>query len=245
METSEFTALISNRENLYRLLARLYRIEVDEPLLRQLAEMGFPTECDEPELAEGYRMLAAWLRDPKNNLKSEPGSNPESDPLTDLAVDYARVFLGAGVFEGVVASPYESVYTSKERLIMQEARDQVFAVYSARGLHSADALELPEDHIALELEFMAHLCRETQQAGDDWQLVSVLLKEQKEFIEQHPGKWVPAFRADIEKCASTDFYRAVGKITHGFLNMDREMLEDLLAEASARMDECVPNSEAQ
>ena len=229
-ETSEFAALLSNRENLYRLLARLYRIEVDEPLLRQLAEMGFPTECDEPELAEGYRMLAAWLRDPKNSLKSEPGSNPESDPLTDLAVDYARVFLGAGVFEGVVASPYESVYTSKERLIMQEARDQVLSVYSARGLHSADALELPEDHIALELEFLAHLCRETLLAGDDWPRVSALLKEQKEFIELHPGKWVPAFCAEIEKCASTDFYRAVGKITLGFLNMEQAILEDLLSE---------------
>jgi len=217
-EVSEFAALISNRENLYRLLARLYRIEVDEPLLRQLSEMGFPAECDEPELAEGYRMLTDWLR------------NPGNDPLTDLAVDFARIFLGAGVYEGVAASPYESVYTSKERLIMQEARDQVFAIYRARGLYPDAELEIPEDHIALELEFLAHLCRETLQAGDDQARVSALLREQKEFIEQHPAKWVPAFCADIEKCASTGFYRAVGKITLGFLNMDHAILEDILAE---------------
>jgi len=217
---SEFAALISNRETVYRLLARLYRTEVDDPLLLQLAEMGFPAECDEPELAEGYRMLTSWLR------------NPGSDPLTDLAVDYARVFLGAGVFEGVVASPYESVYTSRERLIMQEARDQVFASYRAKGLYSAEPMEFPEDHIALELEFLAHLCRETLNAGDDRALVSALLREQKEFIERHPGKWIPAFCADIEKCASTDFYRAVGKITLGFLTMDESILNDLIEEVT-------------
>jgi len=165
-DSSEFTALISNRENLYRFLARLYRIEVDAPLLQLLAEMGFPEECDDPELAEGYRMLTAWLH------------NPGNDPLTDLAVDYARVFLGAGVFEGVVASPYESVYTSKERLIMQEARDQVLAVYNSKELQCAEPLEIPEDHIALELEFLAHLCREILNAGEDRVRVSALLMEQ-------------------------------------------------------------------
>ena len=217
-ETSEFAALISNRENLYRFLSRLYRIEVDEPLLRQLTGMGFPTECDDPELAEGYRILTAWLR------------NSGNDPLTDLAVDYARIFLGAGIYEGVAASPYESVYTSEERLIMQEARDQVLAVYQTKGLQPAELTEIPEDHIALELEFLAHLCRETLNAGGDRARVSTLLREQKEFLEQHPGKWIPAFCADIEKCASTDFYRAIGKITLGFLNMERAILEDLLAE---------------
>ena len=223
-EAAEFAALISNRENLYRLLARLYRIEVDEPLLRQLSEMGFPAECDEPELAEGYRMLADWLR------------NPGSDPLTDLAVDYARTFLGAGIYEGVAASPYESVYTSRERLIMQEARDQVLGVYNAKGLCLTESTEIPEDHIALELEFLAHLCRETLNAGDDRVRVSTLLREQKEFLEQHPGKWAPAFCADIEKCATTGFYRAVGKITLGFLNMDQAILEDILSETPAALE---------
>ena len=214
-ETSEFAELITNRENLYSLLARLFRIEVDAPLLRQLGEMGFPTDCVEPELAEGYRMMAAWLR------------NHGSDPLTDLAVDYARIFLGAGVYEGAVASPYESVYTSTEGLIMQEARDQVLSAYRAKGLQCPEPLNIPEDHIALELEFLAHLCRETLQACGDRTRLSNLLREQKEFLEQHLGKWISAFCSDIEKCASTGFYRAVGKITLGFLNMDRKILNDL------------------
>jgi len=111
---------------------------------------------------------------------------------------------------------------------MQEARDRVLAVYHANGLHCSATMELPEDHIALELEFLAWLCRETLDAGDDWMRVSALLKEQKEFIEQHLAKWIPAFCADIAKCAATDFYKAVGKITLGFLNVEQEILEELL-----------------
>jgi anaerobic sulfite reductase subunit A len=47
---------------------------------------------------------------------------------------------------------------------MQEARDQVVALYRAKGLDKVAELELPEDHIALEFEFMAHLCQEMQSA---------------------------------------------------------------------------------
>jgi len=215
-ETHEFTALTSNRETMYRFLSRIYRIEVDAPLLQYLPEMGFPTECDDPELGEGYSMMTACLRD------------LGSDALTDLAVDYARIFLGAGVFEGVVASPYESVYTSEERLIMQESRDKVASVYKDNELKLKNTIDIPEDHIALELEFMAHLCREAMKLDGDRERVLRLLAEQKDFIERHIMNWVPAFCADIEKCASTDFYRAVAKITRGFINIDLEILEDIL-----------------
>jgi anaerobic sulfite reductase subunit A len=40
--TSEYSALMSNRENMYRFLGRLYRIEVDQVLLDQLKGMHFP-----------------------------------------------------------------------------------------------------------------------------------------------------------------------------------------------------------
>jgi len=223
--TSEFVTLIANRENLYRLLSRFYRIEVDEVFLNQLMSMTFPEECDDADLDEGYKMLNAWLL------------SPNEDPLTDLAVDYARVFLGAGIFEGPVAYPYESVYTSKERLIMQEARDQVLAIYRAKGLDRIATFEVPEDHVSIELEFLAHLCRESREAfvdGDPSRAVAAL-KEQKEFIERHVGKWVPAFCSDIEDCATTDFYLAAAKITRGFLNMEQAIIDELIEETMAAL----------
>jgi len=55
--------------------------------------------------------------------------------LNDLAVDYARIFLGVGIAEGSAAYPYESVYTSKKRIIMQDTLDQVKAMYVAKGIN--------------------------------------------------------------------------------------------------------------
>jgi anaerobic sulfite reductase subunit A len=215
---SEYSALLSNRENLYRFFARLYRIEVDADLFAHLTTMDFPAECEDSELADGYRMLADYLR--------QPGANP----LTDLAVDYARVFLGAGIYDGSAAYPYESVYTSKEGLIVQEARDQVLAIYRAKGLDRSETLEVPEDHVALELEFMAHLCREAIEAiaADDLDGVGHSLQEQTSFLNQHLVNWMPEFCANVQKYAETDFYKAVAKITNGFLHMDQAIIANLM-----------------
>jgi len=217
---SEYSDLIANRNDLYRFLARLYKVEADQALLDHMKGMCFPGECGEAELDEGYRMLENYLR------------RHELDPLTDLAVDYAKVFLGAGIAEGNVAYPYESVYTSAERMIMQEARDQVVAVYLAKGMDMATALDFPEDHIALELEFMAHLCGETQNAvaAQDWPAVAASLREQKEFLERHLLNWVPAFCTDVQKCAETNFYKAVAKVTNGYLLMEQDIIENLITE---------------
>jgi anaerobic sulfite reductase subunit A len=216
---SEYTALMENRENLYHFLGRIYRLEIDQTFLDQMKVMSFPPECGEAELALGYRLLESYLQ------------RPGLDPLTDLAVDYAKVFLGAGMSEGDAAYPYESIYTSTERLIMQEARDKVVALYRAKGLDKDKALDYPEDHLALELEFMWRLCEETRHAlaAQDWAAVAASLQEQRDFLTQHLRNWVPAFCADIQKCSKTDFYKAVGNITNGYLRMEQSILDDLTA----------------
>jgi putative dimethyl sulfoxide reductase chaperone len=180
--------------------------------------MGFPADCEDSELAEGYQMLVEYLR------------QPGADPLTDLSVDYARVFLGAGIHDSSAAYPYESVYTSKERLIMQEARDQVLAIYRAKGLDRSEALEVPEDHIALELEFMAHLCREAIEAiaAEKWAGVAAYLKEQKDFLNQHLANWTPEFCTDIQKYSETIVYKDVAKITNSFLHLDQAIIANLM-----------------
>lgn len=220
---SEYLELMRNRENLYRFLGRLYRVEVDGPLLEQMRVMCFPVECLETKLSEGYGVLREYL------------DNCGSDPLTDLAVDYTKVFLGAGIAEGCAAYPYESVYTSKKRVIMQDAWDKVRAIYAAKGLikHS-ERPELFEDHISLELEFMAFLCHEIQSilVTKDESGVLSCLKEQMDFLNQHLLNWVSTFCTDIEKYAQTEFYKGIGKITNGYLHLDSTIIESLMNELS-------------
>ena len=183
-QLAEYVELMTSRENMYRFLGRLYFVEVDENLFDHLKKMIFPSETGVEGLDEGYRLLNKYLQ-----------NAGKTDPLTDLAVDYARVFLGAGIYEGTVANPYESVYTSPERLIMQEARDEVLAAYLAKGLEVETDYNIPEDHIALEFEFMAHMCAEAKGALEDknWAGFGESLAEQKEFLHNHLLNWVPDF----------------------------------------------------
>lgn len=212
--------LISNRASMYLLLARLFRIEADQPLLDQMARMDFSVEVDQPEIAEGYRMLRDFL------ARLSPST------LTDLAVDYAGVFLAAGKLEGGAAFPYESVYTSPDHLIMQEARDQVLKLYREEGLDRSDAFQVPEDHLALEFEFMAYLCQKTHaaRAANENQVAAECLAKQKNFLEQHLLNWVPAFCADVQRIARTDFYKAVAQVTRGYLEMEQTLIESLIHE---------------
>ena len=50
------------------------------------------------------------------------------------------------------------------------------------------------------------------------------------FIDVHLAGWVPLFTAEVDKFAKTDFYRGLAFLTEGFLETDRELLEDLLSE---------------
>ncbi len=228
-----WTQLSKNRENMYRLLGRLYIKEVDADLLNALKAMKFPQNCGEEELEEGYRLMETCLR----GMVAVDGSAGDASAaasfsvagstraavdsggakisvLDALAVDYARVFLSAGVAQGMAAFPYESVYTSKKRLMMQDARGFAAAAYARAGLQPGKAMyHSPEDHIGLELEYMARLC-----AG-------AAIKEQQEFFKNHLQNWAYAFTAEVMKYARTDFYRAVSKITRGFMTMEQHLME--------------------
>lgn len=216
-QMSENILLMDNRMYMYRLLGRIYKEEIDKEFFDQLASLRFNHEQDEGELSEGYRQFEAFFQ--KTYL----------DPLMDLAVDYARVFLGAGVFEGTVADPYESIYTSPERLIMQDARDEVLALYREFGLDKDEKLNIPEDHISLEFEFMAYLCQACKEAlhNENYEKAEALLQTQALFLENHLLNWISPFCDDILKCAQTEFYKAVAKLTRGYLQLEKEILQYL------------------
>ena len=206
-----------NRENLYRFLGRLYLEEIDATTLERLKVMRFPADGDDAAYSAGYKLLKEYL------------DTCGQSALTELAADYAKVFLGAGSAQGPAAFPYESVYTSHQRIMMQDPRDQVMAIFAAKGLRKEDNV-ISEDHIALLLSFMAFLCNESQSVSDTHDSAGVIecLKAQKDFLEQHLLNWVPAFCADIENLADTAFYKGVGKITDGYLRLDGAILDSLI-----------------
>jgi len=217
---TELAGLCRQRSATYGLLARLYRVEVDQEFLDVLHGMRFPAATGNASCDEGYRMVATYL------------SNLNEHSVTELAVDYARTFIGYGVDAYSAAFPFESVYTSEKRLKMQEARDEVLAIYHAYGLDKNESWKENEDHLAVELEFMQFMCDRTVAAletGDEDKAVS-LLATQKGFLDDHLAAWAPMMTADVRRISKTWFYQGLSHVTDGFLREETAFFDEILTE---------------
>jgi anaerobic sulfite reductase subunit A len=151
----------------------------------------------------------------------------DGNVIEDLAVDYARVFLAAGVAQGLAAFPYESVYADARRLMAQEPAADAAKLYAAKNLApNPSRFRVPDDHFGLESAFMAHLCKEAREAllRGDAAAYLLSMREQKSFLETHLFRWFSPFCRDVEKYAETGFYKAAAKITEGFLERERALM---------------------
>ena len=220
IDSAELIELFKQRAATYGLLGRLYASEINQELLDELHATRYPVRTGNDLADEGNRLMATYL------------SGLWENTLTELAADYMRTFFGHGYSGHAAAYPFESVYTSEKRLLMQSARDEVLALYRAAGLSKQDSWKEGEDHIALELEYLQILSQRVVEAlcqGDTDTAIS-WIKASYNFIDVHMAGWVPLFTAEVDKFAKTDFYRGLAFLTEGFLETDRELLEDLLAE---------------
>jgi TorA maturation chaperone TorD len=219
-ELQELTRLIEQRGSTYAFLGRLFRVEVDQTLLDELRQLRFPARTGNRKADDGYRLIATYL------------GNVWDNSLTELAVDYTRVFIGHGVDAFSAAYPFESVYTSEKRLLMQDARDEVLAIYRSAGLAKQPSWKEGEDHISLEMEYLQVLCQRTVDAlsQNDEDAAHAHLVSQRNFLVDHLAAWAPMMTADMKRFAKTDLYQGLACLTEGFLETDVEFLEDLLAE---------------
>lgn len=219
----ELAAMCDQRATTYALLSRLYRIEVDDELLDELRDMLYPMDTGNDDVDRGYYEIAKFM------------SNTWENSVTDLAVDYAHTFIGNGEDAYSAAYPYESVYTSERRLLMQDARDEVLAIYRGYGLDKKDSWKDAEDHVSVELEFMQILSERTADAlreGNE-EKAENLLTAQKNFLADHLAAWTPMMVDDMKKFAQTRLYQGLAYLTDGFLETDLTFLEGALGDEDA------------
>jgi len=208
--------VLKDRCSSYAFLSHIYWEEVSSDLLEEL--VGSEALVRQATVA-GMEVFGEFLR----KLK---GSDFESAAAA-LSAEYANLFLNAGnnpVF------PYESVYTSPEKLLMQKARDEVLREYRQQGLDRSEKSNEPEDHLAIELEFMSFLCQKTIKALqiENREQGIAYLQKQKEFLEQHLLVWCPGFCDDLAQASESDFYRGIAFLTKIFLNSELETLSALI-----------------
>lgn len=211
----------------YGLLSRLFVREVTPELLEELRAAKYPAATGNDRLDRGYRELCRYLAGSWERTRGE------------LAVDYFRTFIGNTQDVEQVAFPYESVYTSPDHLLMQDARDEVLAAYRAASVMVSEDVNTtndPEDHVGFELAFLGLLgnrAADALRAGNE-DGAAALLEAKRDFLQGHLLNWVPAFAGDVARIAQTGFYRALADLLVGTLETDAALLDELLGDPARR-----------
>jgi putative dimethyl sulfoxide reductase chaperone len=222
----ELIAANDNRQALYTFLGRIYAIEITKDTLKEIqlkhdvwVRLAEDSKDQGPELTEGFGALAEFA-------SSLEGANLDDIKL-QLDIEYAGLFLGVWQLP---PHPSESAYSGNEHLIMQKARDEVLMMYRSIGLDKVSEFREPEDHIAIELQFMAYLSGKTSEALKSNNLVDTrkYLEVQRAFLNDHLAKWAPKLAADILQSARREFYKAIAKITEGYVRIDAETVTEMV-----------------
>lgn len=224
----------SNRANLleiqsgrvasYAFFSQVFREEMSLNLLRELAEsLKIPHPQDSS--SKGREML-------KDFFDSLGGADLERTQK-ELAIEYASLFLNPGIHPVPL---YESVYTSPNSLVMQTARDQVLDAYRKEGLSRSTHFNEPEDHLAIEMDFMSQLCRKGIEALSQGEQEAYIgcLAAQQEFVVQHLFVWAPVVFTNLEYAAKSKFYRAIACLASEFIGAEQEIVNALVLSEPTR-----------
>ncbi|OAB42874.1 TorD/DmsD family molecular chaperone [Paenibacillus glacialis] len=141
--------------------------------------------------------------------------------------EYHRLFEG---IRPIVPSLCESDYRS---ILSKNSVDftlDISNMYAQSSIVFNKLHHEQDDHISIELEFMAVL---GERMSDDIRLRTsqqLLIDTQIQFLEQHVMKWVPSLADVLCKQAQTPVYRSLGYIIQEFLPYDIAMLRSWRAE---------------
>lgn len=165
---------------------------------------AWPFPSGDDRTAAGLASLTAFCRD------WDPAQ------LAALTWDFNRLFVGPGE---MLATPWESVYRSKTKLTFQEPTLQVRALYERFGVQTPAVHREPDDHLGLELAFVATLSDLAARAasGNNTTQLARCFKAERDFLQDHLLAWAPNCLALVEEHAETDYYRGAALLALGSL----------------------------
>jgi TorA maturation chaperone TorD len=206
-EKLDMKELAGHRSNIYGLLAAIYRREMTSDLLEQIKDPSGLGVLSNLEI----KLNIGFLKKPEHEL------------LEDLAVEYARLFIGPGKH----ISPHESVHHKRDDgrwgQLWGPSTAEVKKFIESTGLsYQSEYTGLP-DHISVELEFMQQVTLAEGKAWEDGDknLALTCLENEKKFIEEHLAGWIPEFCEKVVKEARLPFYRVMAELTQKFIEFEK------------------------
>ncbi|MDD5205736.1 MAG: molecular chaperone TorD family protein [Desulfobacterales bacterium] len=133
-------------------------------------------------------------------MEKGAAQSQEGGGLELLQAEYVRLFINA--LPETPCPPYGSFYL--EGTLMGDTTIRLRDLYAGHGFHTEEM----EDHISVELEFLALLSMASKQEG---------VGESLDFLLGHLRSWTPAFLEDIEKADQGGFFGELSKSARNLL----------------------------
>ncbi|MDI6727909.1 MAG: molecular chaperone TorD family protein [Thermodesulfovibrionales bacterium] len=178
--------------------------------------MALYDNVEDIERAELYRLFAGlFIHEPTDEIiiqLKDMFQMKFADSPQEIRIDFASIFLGP---DGRLM-PYESFYNyplgDRPRL-WGKAAEEVQSFYISAGIVMDEEINLIPDHISAEMLFMSYL------------IENGILELQKRFLEEHLVKWIPEYCNELQKYASTGFYKEVANIIKEFILSEAEVFK--------------------
>lgn len=210
--SADWASVLAGEALVCGLLGKLLVDDLQPAWLQSLVNEGvfddIPFGAAQPDVAAGLQALQQWA------IAHRTGAlDPE---FIALRGDYTRLFIGPGKLPAI---PWESAALDPDRQLFQQRTLDVRRWYRRFGLEPVRLYNEPDDHVGLELAFLAHLAQQALAAldQDDQVRLNELLAAQREFLAAHPLQWIPAWCSQVEASAETDFFRGLARVTRGVL----------------------------
>lgn len=217
--TYDWNVALTGQSLIFGLLGKAFYVYPERAWFESLVQNDIfseaPFAAEQPDVIAGLELLQRWARGDSGSVSAQMFDN--------LQADYTRLFIGPAQ---VLTPPWESVYVSEERLTFQKETLDVRNWYKRFGLQADKLHNEPDDHIGLELEFIAHLATQALNALEkhDTAAFERSLDAQRGFLTEHLLKWAPDWCGQVQSQARNDFYRGISSLTRGALEESAKML---------------------
>ena len=223
MDTKETTEVaLMGRTGVYRILQNVFGNEPNQETIQLfIREEGQAVLNQLSEVSEEYQLALGMVFQ-----VIEKGLEDESGFINILSNDFTRLFVGPGPTE---AGPWESAYLNIDGALFQQSTLKVRQAYVAQGMIPSSYPNAADDHIGIELDFMANLAEKMANANRtvDIEVMRSTLASSELFLDEHLLIWVPLFTDRLKNARHGSFYGTVADLLSIFLKLDRLLLEEI------------------
>ena len=208
MQQQEWLDNLIAHELAFSFLGTVFHEPPSGELIQRLADENlfdaWPLESNQSNVVQGLATLREFTR------------TWRSDDLSSLKQDYQALFVGPGP---MLAVPWESVYRGEDHILFDVQTLQVRRAYQQFAMPTPWLNVEPDDHIGLEMRFIAYLCALGLAALDQNDPVALerILAECRRFLDEHLLQWAPACLSLVQQHAQTAYYRGCAQLALGCL----------------------------